>query len=379
MFTAGEDYVAPRDEIEMKLVGLWSELLNIQPEVISIDRSFFELGGHSLKATVLASRIHKEFDVIIALGEIFKAPTIKALGEYIKNSKSHIYKNIDWNLVLIKEGLAGDKHLFFIHDGSGEVEGYVEFCQHLSIDFNCWGIRANRLDNLAPRNITIPGLAKTYIDFIRQIQSHGPYYIAGWSLGGTIAFEIIAQLEQINEEVACLILFDSPPPDKSALATAEEFSLESEMNFIKNYNTGVEVTEIIRNRPGIELNQFWPFVKDYLEAMHFDVELLKKLIVENRILALPNFEYLDIKDSIYYLNMARTLRSARARYIPNNNLKTDVHYFKASQSIDIEQRQWEKYCHNPITYYTINGDHFSIFKIPGVLELAGIFNKIDSL
>ncbi|MCP5049844.1 MAG: amino acid adenylation domain-containing protein, partial [bacterium] len=48
---AGESYLAPRNEIETKLVEIWSKLLEIQGNHIGIDDNFFQLGGHSLKAT----------------------------------------------------------------------------------------------------------------------------------------------------------------------------------------------------------------------------------------------------------------------------------------------------------------------------------------
>ncbi|MCU0288829.1 MAG: amino acid adenylation domain-containing protein, partial [Acidobacteria bacterium] len=78
-------YMSPRDEMEKKLVEIWSEILgkNLLGHRIGIDDNFFQLGGHSLKATVLISKIHKELNVKIALVEIFKTPTIRTLSNYI--------------------------------------------------------------------------------------------------------------------------------------------------------------------------------------------------------------------------------------------------------------------------------------------------------
>ncbi|HLP59674.1 MAG TPA: amino acid adenylation domain-containing protein, partial [Candidatus Deferrimicrobium sp.] len=48
-------YVAPRNEIEMKLAEIWAGILgrNLALDRIGIDDNFFQLGGHSLKATML--------------------------------------------------------------------------------------------------------------------------------------------------------------------------------------------------------------------------------------------------------------------------------------------------------------------------------------
>jgi NRPS condensation-like uncharacterized protein/acyl carrier protein len=88
-------YLAPRDEFEEKLMGLWIDVLFgtnyrtiSQPDkVIGIDDNFFELGGHSLKATVLASRIHSEFNIILPLSGLFKHPRIRELSGYLKKLK----------------------------------------------------------------------------------------------------------------------------------------------------------------------------------------------------------------------------------------------------------------------------------------------------
>jgi amino acid adenylation domain-containing protein len=84
--TTNEDSIAPRDDIEEKLVNVWSEVLGIETENIGIDDNFFEMGGHSLKATVMISKIHKLFNVKVPLAKVFTAPTIKELAEYFKTA-----------------------------------------------------------------------------------------------------------------------------------------------------------------------------------------------------------------------------------------------------------------------------------------------------
>ncbi|HLP62189.1 MAG TPA: condensation domain-containing protein, partial [Candidatus Deferrimicrobium sp.] len=81
-----ETYVAPRNEIEMTLVELWTEILGIQAD-IGIDDNFFALGGHSLKATVLAAKFRRTFNVEIPLAEIFKTPTIRRLAQFIATAQ----------------------------------------------------------------------------------------------------------------------------------------------------------------------------------------------------------------------------------------------------------------------------------------------------
>jgi bacitracin synthase 3 len=80
------DYVAPRDEQERQLAGIWSELLGIPAEKIGVFDNFFDLGGHSLKVTMLISKILKIFDVKISLADIFRTPQIAAMSQLIGRS-----------------------------------------------------------------------------------------------------------------------------------------------------------------------------------------------------------------------------------------------------------------------------------------------------
>ncbi len=75
----------PLDPVEKKLTGIWSEILELEPDSIGIEDNFFDLGGHSLKATSLSNRIFKELEVKVPLVEIFKFPTVAGLAEYINN------------------------------------------------------------------------------------------------------------------------------------------------------------------------------------------------------------------------------------------------------------------------------------------------------
>ncbi|NOQ28198.1 MAG: AMP-binding protein, partial [Bacteroidales bacterium] len=91
---AGDDYVAPSNEIEEKLVEIWSEVLNINKEEISVNTNFFSIGGHSLKATVLTSKIHKEIGVEFPLREVFLHPTIKEQANQIAKSTKKEFVSI---------------------------------------------------------------------------------------------------------------------------------------------------------------------------------------------------------------------------------------------------------------------------------------------
>jgi amino acid adenylation domain-containing protein len=93
--SGGKEYTPPADEIEKKLLEIWTQLMNLEKEKISTDANFFQLGGHSLRAIVMISKIHKELKVTIPLAEIFRTPTIRGLAGYIKQSTPVGYNVIE--------------------------------------------------------------------------------------------------------------------------------------------------------------------------------------------------------------------------------------------------------------------------------------------
>jgi amino acid adenylation domain-containing protein len=90
----GENYTAPGNITQVKLVEIWSHVLGIEKSSIGIDDNFFELGGHSLRATVVIAEMHKLFDVKVPLAEIFRTPFIRGLASYIDNAKKSIHESI---------------------------------------------------------------------------------------------------------------------------------------------------------------------------------------------------------------------------------------------------------------------------------------------
>jgi amino acid adenylation domain-containing protein len=81
--TPVEEYVAPRNEDEEKLVGAWAEALEIEKEKIGINDNFFDLGGNSLKIIRLSRELEKVLDKEIPVLILFRYSTVRALSEYL--------------------------------------------------------------------------------------------------------------------------------------------------------------------------------------------------------------------------------------------------------------------------------------------------------
>lgn len=77
------EYVAPRNEIERKLVAIWEDMIGTKP--IGIEDDFFELGGHSLLATEIIFKVREHFKIDVPLDSLFEKPTIANISAYIEN------------------------------------------------------------------------------------------------------------------------------------------------------------------------------------------------------------------------------------------------------------------------------------------------------
>jgi amino acid adenylation domain-containing protein len=81
-----EELVAPRNDAEAKLAGIWRELLKV--EQVGIEQNFFELGGHSLLVLQVTARIRRMFEVELPVRCVFEAPTIAGLALEVEKARA---------------------------------------------------------------------------------------------------------------------------------------------------------------------------------------------------------------------------------------------------------------------------------------------------
>jgi amino acid adenylation domain-containing protein len=199
---------------EEKLVSdIWCEALGISQ--VDITDNFFEIGGHSLIAVQVMTRLEKESGVKLPLSILFKYPTVQKLA-LVLNTKDGGLKEWD-SLVPIKP--FGNKPPFYIiHGGGLNVLPFYSIAKNMDPDQPVFGLQAKGLNGIEEPLKNIEDIASHYISEIVRQNPHGPYSLAGYSLGGIIAFEIAKQLKAAGKTVKELIMFDTyvfqTDPDK---------------------------------------------------------------------------------------------------------------------------------------------------------------------
>ena len=195
-------YAEKDDTVEL-LSRIWRELLGI--DTIAVDQNFFDLGGDSSLAVRMFSQIEDIFGVKLPLATLYEAPTIEELARILRGEVA----SSGWSPLVVIQPLGPRPPLFCMHGAGGTVLIYRELSEHLGLDQPLYGLQSQGLDGDIPPLTAIEEMAALYVREIRRTQPHGPYFLAGYCGGGTIAYEAAQQLQAEGEPIALLALFDT--------------------------------------------------------------------------------------------------------------------------------------------------------------------------
>ena len=198
------DARAPVDQWERRLKGLWEQLLEV--EDIGCEDNFFEVGGHSLLAIRLIDAIDKRFGRSLSIAAFFHAPTIRDQALLLRQQQA-----ISTCVIAVRA--RGERPPLFVVPGyGGAVSPFHALAKALGTDQPLYLIDLNSVGCDPPQAVTIESVAAQVVESMRRVQPRGPYHIAGYSLGGRIAYEIAQQLSRDGEHVGLLAMLDCGAP-----------------------------------------------------------------------------------------------------------------------------------------------------------------------
>ncbi|AJG12081.1 non-ribosomal peptide synthetase [Pseudomonas plecoglossicida] len=217
---AGRAWVAPRNAIEQALAAIWQEVLQV--EQVGVDDNFFELGGDSLRVLKMLSKVRAREDLPIELKlrDVIARPTIAELSGYASDDAS-----LD-PLLLLNSRVSASTPLFCLHAGFGTVFDYEPLARRLEGRCTVYGLQCRMLLDHAWVDDSLETMAIDYAQYIRQKQPEGPYQLAGWSLGGTLAVLVAKELESQGQRVAVLALVDSFVPSARQAVQESDWSAD---------------------------------------------------------------------------------------------------------------------------------------------------------
>jgi thioesterase domain-containing protein len=362
------EYIAPRNEREIKLTEIWQKLLGV--ERVGIYDNFFELGGHSLLAMRVVATIRKKLNIELGIKDLFVHPNIAELSAYLETNDKKKLKS------LIPINTSGNKiPLYIICGAGGTVFKFREFVQLLSHDQPVYGLQQSAdNDNIENFPDTIPSVAARYIEEILLENPYGPYALAGHCLGGTIAVEMANQLEAMGKKVSLLAMFDADVKEKKDVVHA------SWNNF---YHIPATIKKIALAVPIKIKFELFLLMKHPKQALQYKIRKVKPLfdIVEPKLGNIEQeiFEKLTLKLekalSSYEMksyNGDILLFTATENYFFIDSVNKII-YKKLDVNYDSKQA-WKKYARS-VKSYEVKGEHSTIFDAVNATEFSQILQR----
>jgi thioesterase domain-containing protein/acyl carrier protein len=204
--TGDAEPVAPVDATQASLASIWREELGL--EDLGVRDDFFALGGTSLQAVQIMARIEEQFGRDLTPSVLLEAPSVERLAELIDRDE---FDETGSLAVALKPG--GSRPPLFCFPGiGGEPIIYKAFVRHLEADQPCYGLQTPGLVGRQRPPDRIANHVGPQLAAIRRIQPKGPYFLAGYSFGSTVAFAAAQRLRAEGERVAVLALIDGSAP-----------------------------------------------------------------------------------------------------------------------------------------------------------------------
>jgi acyl transferase domain-containing protein/thioesterase domain-containing protein len=213
-----------KDPIRDIVTQVWRDIFRIDD--LTLDQDFFSLGGDSLMGLGLVEEINSRLKLKLTFGELVLHPTLGALIQYICACSENQQPQYQFSILFPVQPEGKRPPLFLVAGAhtnryfdienmkSSYEEDFLSYFSmlvgSLGMDQPVYGFRPKGLllDEKPHPNVRV--MASHYIRALKKIQPQGPYFIGGECIGGVVAYEMAVQLQKSGDQVAQLIMMDTP-------------------------------------------------------------------------------------------------------------------------------------------------------------------------
>jgi thioesterase domain-containing protein/acyl carrier protein len=331
-------FVAPRTATEKILARVWARVLRL--DRVGIHDNFFSLGGHSLLAVRLAREIERALNKRLPIAMLFQFPTVEQLADAVSTRK------LPERSSLVTVRATGSKPPFFFVHGE---HAYAHFAIPLDADRPFYGLAQHR-EGRTIRHTQIEDIAAYYVTKVRAVQTEGPYFIGGHSLGALIAFEMAQQLHKQGQQIALLALLEPAAAEHSGAAADE-----------KAGRTRVRPPALNISAPPVKamLKHFLKSLKSHTRTIICELyQLFNKTLP-------PKLEKFYLRKIVFSKIYKQAVRNYRPKTYPGR-----VVYFKARGNSRNSAATWQRLAQGGVEVHHVSGDHASMLLPPHARELA---------
>lgn len=198
----------PADDLEKELVRIWESAIELSP--ISVEDDFFAISDSSLQAAAIVVAIEESLGVELAVSALLRANTVRLLAEEVRQAGQREQAAADAGLVRVSESTSGPR-LLLCPDLSGSPFRFHPLVEALGPDVQVLGFESPLFHGPGRDVRTIEGLAAHNVAVATEADPEGPYHLAGWSVGGFVAFEMARQLRAAGRPVGAVVVVDAGP------------------------------------------------------------------------------------------------------------------------------------------------------------------------
>lgn len=202
--------------------------IGIDAGELLVDQALSELGVDSLLSWSISTELENSLGVAIPAEILSSGATLESLEDRFMSAQKHVttpeYKVCSQDHehtsntvadqarakpLLLHRG-SGSRCLFLLPDGGGSAAAYIPL-PSIDSSMSVWAFSIPDA-SAAKADESVEGFADAWVQQILEVQSRGPYDIAGWSAGGFFALEVVRRLLAAGKVVQNLVLIDSPCP-----------------------------------------------------------------------------------------------------------------------------------------------------------------------
>ena len=333
-FSRKGEYLAPSNELEKQLAGIWQEVLHL--DQVGLNDNFFDIGGDSLLSIQVVAKA-REKEIPITATQLFEFQTLGELANSIATNES------PEQLTLVPLQPEGKQlPLFCIHSGGAHVFFYKGLAKYIGTDQPLYALQPKGLDCESEHHQTIEEMAAHYLEEIREVQPHGPYRILGTCFSNAVALEMANQLNREEEAIDRLFIIDSGPTHLFGdIGNGKKATFIRFWDMLTRGDWHRIVTKI-KNRIKPEEKAF-----HLTEETEAERELLEVIQSLNK--AYGQYHWVPYSGKIHFIR------------------STEFHYRRDKK---FHLQQWKKLAKEGLEVHVVPGHHLTLFQEPEVEGLA---------
>ena len=239
--TPAADEEAPADELEHRIMAVWSDVLGVQD--LTLDSDFFELGGHSLLGLRLVQGLEESLGFTLPLSALTRFSTVEKMAAAIREGdKRRQAQGWGQNWPEAPSRLSDDERRALLAVLAGTdlpATGPLSFTRALNSEgyseplfwcFNAPGLEPRRLSGRLgqdqPLYVLFSGVdvldwkeegtaarvADPYLEELLAVRPEGPIRLGGNCAGGQVACALAFRLLEMGREVERLCLLECFDP-----------------------------------------------------------------------------------------------------------------------------------------------------------------------